>query len=112
MIVVESKPRDLGSFGLIDIDMWTNTDSTSDIITAYDPLRVFVQVTRGSSPVLMAKVNVSVSVTRDDGVIEILDDIELLDNGNGNPDLIAGDGIYSRYLTKYPAKGRLVLFYL
>ena len=33
----------------------------------------------------------------------------LKDNGNGDPDLTSGDGIYSRYLADYPSAGRSVL---
>ena len=106
VIVVESKPRNLGSFGLINLKMWTSSQSTTDIITAQDPLKLFVQVSRGASPVLMAKVHVMISVTFNNGSTLDLENVELFDSGNGNPDLTAGDGVYSRYLTQYPDKGR------
>ena len=32
--------------------------------------------------------------------------MRLMDNGNGDPDLMSGDGIYSRYLAVYPNAGR------
>ncbi len=32
VIRVESKPRNLGSFGLIDINVWTNSDSSTDLV--------------------------------------------------------------------------------
>ena len=71
-------------------------------------MKIFVQVSAGSSPVLQARVNVLVKVHLFNGSSsEVnLEPIELWDNGNGNPDLMAGDGIYSRYLTQYPGKGR------
>ena len=106
VIVVESKPRSLGSFGLIELDMWTTSESTSDIITSATPLKLFVQVTRGSSPVLAAQVYVSVNVQLQNGTEVELENIRLFDNGNGNPDLQSGDGVYSRYLTVYPGVGR------
>ena len=106
VIVVESKPRNLGSFGLIDIDMWTHSEAISNLVTPDDPLKLFVQVTSGSSPVLEARVKVMVSVNLYNGSIVDLDEIELFDNANGNPDVMSGDGIYSRYLIQYPAKGR------
>lgn len=107
VIVVESKPRNVGSIGLINLDMWTSSGATSDMIpTGQDPLKLFVQVSKGSSPVFMAKVKVMVSVTFNNGSSMDLTDIDLFDSGNGNPDLTAGDGIYSRYLTQYPEKGR------
>ena len=108
VIVVESKPRNLGSFGLIELDMWTTSESTSDIITSDAPMKLFVQVTRGSSPVLAAKVLVSVNVQLQNGTELELEKIPLLDNGNGNPDLQSGDGVYSRYLTDYPGVGRYI----
>lgn len=108
VIVVESKPRSLGSFGLIDIKMWTSNPSevTTDAITSHTPLKLYASVSRGSSPVLDAKVKVQVHVLAVNGSLIQLDDIYLLDNGNGNPDLVQGDGIYSRYLTQYPTQGR------
>ena len=87
--------------------MWTSSESSSDIATNENPLKLFVQVTRGSSPVLQARVKVMVRIHLFNGSTEVnLEPIELLDNGNGNPDLMAGDGVYSRYLTKYPGAGR------
>ena len=111
VIFVESKPRNLGTYGgMISVKMWTSSEDTTDTATADDPLRIFVQVSAGSSPVLQARVNVLAKVHLFNGSsspAEVnLDPIELWDNGNGNPDLMAGDGIYSRYLTQYPGKGR------
>lgn len=106
VITVESKARNLGSFGLITVALWTNSESSSDIVTSQHPLAMFVQVSRGNSPVIMARVTVTVSVSLDDGSVVNLDPIDLYDNGNGDPDLTAGDGIYSRYLVQYPASGR------
>jgi hypothetical protein len=106
VIVVESQARNLGSFGLIDLKMWTSSDETSDLVTNQHPMKVYVQVARGSSPVLEAKVKVLVTVSLRNGTVLKLDPIELFDRGNGDPDLMAGDGVYSRYVTKYPADGR------
>ncbi len=83
VVVVESRPRDLGSFGLIDLEMWTNTEDVNDRVTNLQPLKMFVQVTRGSSPVLGAKVRVQVKITDFNGGEEFLEPIELYDNGNG-----------------------------
>ena len=106
VIVVESKPRQLGTFGLIELDMWTTSVGSFDKITDFDPLKVFVQVVRGSSPVLQARVYVTVTVQLQNGTEIELEEFQLLDNGNGNPDLQSGDGVYSRYLTVYPGIGR------
>ena len=107
VIFVESKPRNLGTYGMISVEMWTSSEESTDTATDENPLRIFVQVTAGSSPVLQARVKVMVKVHLFNGSSEVdLEPIELWDNGNGNPDLMAGDGIYSRYLTQYPGKGR------
>ncbi|TRY61771.1 hypothetical protein TCAL_12265 [Tigriopus californicus] len=107
VILVESKPRSLGSFGLIDIKMWTNSDSASDLVTYNHPLTMYVQVRRGDSPVLQANVLVDVYMDTENGTqIEVSRGIRLFDSGNGDPDLVGGDGIYSRYLTTYETKGR------
>ena len=92
---------------MISVEMWTSSEESTDTATDENPLRIFVQVTAGSSPVLQARVKVMVKVHLFNGSSEVdLEPIELWDNGNGNPDLMAGDGIYSRYLTQYPGKGR------
>ena len=63
VIFVESKPRNLGTYGgMISVKMWTSSEDTTDTATADDPLRIFVQVSAGSSPVLQARVNVLAKV--------------------------------------------------
>ena len=57
------------------------------------------------SPVLEAGVTVEVLVSTTNGTTEA-HSMRLMDNGNGDPDLTSGDGIYSRYLAVYPNAGR------
>jgi len=85
VIRVESKPRNLGSFGLIDIDVWTSSDSdsSSDIANNFVPLSIYVSCSRGTSPILMARVRVSVIVNLANGTVLPVDTIELFDKGNG-----------------------------
>ncbi len=83
VIRVESKPRNLGSFGLIDVDVWTSSDSSDDIVNNFVPLSIFVSCSRGTSPILMARVRVSVSVSLANGTVLPVDTIELFDKGNG-----------------------------
>lgn len=83
VIRVESKPRNLGSFGLIDVNVWTNSDASTDLVTTMNPLTVFVSVTRGSSPILNAKVKVFVKVSLSNGTIINVEPFDLYDKGNG-----------------------------
>ena len=83
VIRVESKPRNLGSFGLIDVDVWTNSDSSTDLVTNFNPLAVYVSVTRGLSPILMAKVKVFARVNLSNGTVIAVEPFELFDKGNG-----------------------------
>ena len=107
VIFVESRPRNLESLEPIQLKMWTNAESSTEMVTDDNPLKLFVQVERGSSPVLEARVKVMIKVHLSNGSSEVdLEPIELLDNANGNPDIMSGDGIYSRYLTNYPGVGR------
>lgn len=106
VIVVESKPKNVGAMGLIEVKMWTTSEASTDIVTSQHPLKLFVQVTKSSSPVLDARVKVLTMITLNNGTTGSLELIDLWDNGNGDPDLMAGDGVYSRYLAFYPAPGR------
>jgi hypothetical protein len=83
VIRVESKPRNLGSFGLIGIDVWTNSDSTTDLVTNLNPLAIYVSVNRGPSPILMARVRAFVRVTLSNGTVIPIEPVELYDRGNG-----------------------------
>ncbi|EEC07637.1 calcium activated chlorine channel, putative [Ixodes scapularis] len=62
------------------------------------------QLKKGSKPVRYATVTARVTVP--DGT-EVK--VELVDNGAGDPDITAGDGIYSRYFTLFSDKGRYSL---
>ena len=84
VILVESKPRNLGtSFGLVSVEMWTNSDSASDFVTNQHPLAVFVRVMRGRSPVFDARVTVDVVVEVGNGTEITLPPMRLWDKGNG-----------------------------
>ena len=142
VVTVESRPRAAADLGLVLVEAWTdhdlNTDPASfgsapDSVRLEKPLKVFAKVTRGSGPVLMAKVMLKVQVSLNNGTKVSLGNIQLLDNGSGgkasitliskvsrviskllsppfiaDPDLTQGDGIYSRYLTQYPGAGRYI----
>ena len=111
VITVESKPRNLAAFGLISVEMWTNSELASDLVTNQHPLLLFVRVMLGDSPVMDADVTVDIVV--DDtvnGTQITLPPVQLFDRGGGDPDITAGDGIYSRYLTTYASTGRYSFF--
>ncbi|VVC30488.1 Hypothetical protein CINCED_3A006904 [Cinara cedri] len=62
-----------------------------------NPLAIYAEVKRGDYPILGAKVEVSVIRPGLNGSNEHREKFDLLDTGSGDPDLMKGDGIYSRY---------------
>lgn len=104
LVYMNSFPR----FGEDDIfvNVWTNADSPSDIVTSQKPLAIYAQVIKGSSPVLRADVTVDIRVTQPDSGSGNHFSLRLKDDGSGGADLVSGDGIYSRYLTQYHGAGR------
>merc|ERR1719461_2336680 len=82
--------------------------NSRDEITHDTLLAVYVQVTLGASPVLNAAVKMDIKVELNNGsVLSVTNSsMVLFDNGLGEPDIVGGDGVYSRYLTLYPAPGR------
>ena len=92
----------------LSINFWTSSESSSDIVTAQHPLTLYVSVNRDMAPVLKAKVIVSVKVMMENTTLVSLPPFMLKDNGNGDPDMVGNDGIYSRYMTNYPAAGRYI----
>ena len=83
IIFVESKPRDLGTFGLVNVDAWINSDETDDTVTPDHPLSIYASVKRGNSPVLNAKVTVIMNVVMRNGSTTSYGPFELYDNGSG-----------------------------
>lgn len=79
-IVVTSEPRSIGTD--FDIEVWTNSEVASDIVTSQHPLAVFAKITKGSSAVMEAKVEVKVVVSTTNGTVDS-QVFRLLDNGNG-----------------------------
>ena len=105
-VVVSSQPRSAMPESEYLISMWTDSDLTADIIAPDSPLVMYVAVKRGSSPLLRASVQVFIDIVTDDSRILNIGPIDLFDNGNGDPDNLGYDGVYSRYLLEYPAVGR------
>ena len=104
VVMVTSSPK-----ASVDITMWTSSPSLSPSVSPEAPLALFVSVTAGGSPVIGARVEVCVEVTTTDlSEYHRLGPLELGDSGNADPDMTAGDGVYSGLLTQYPAPGRYV----
>ena len=66
----------------IRIHIWTNSDTSSDIIKSSQPLALYAKVIKGSSPVLDAEVIAHISVTMPNGSEEHMN-LTLFDDGNG-----------------------------
>ncbi|KAL1122002.1 hypothetical protein AAG570_003409, partial [Ranatra chinensis] len=75
---------------------------TAKLYTAQTPdyLILYTDVKKGDYPVLGAKVEVSVTKQGVNGSIH-RERFELLDTGSGDPDLMKGDGVYSRYFSAH-----------
>ena len=102
VVMVSSRPS-VGDEDDVEVDTWTSAGAASVNITD-TPLTMFVSVTRGGYPVVGARVHVFVEI----GDSHQLGPIQLHDSGNGDPDTVAGDGVYTRYLLDYPTRGRYV----
>lgn len=104
VVMVTSSPK-----SSLDITMWTSSPSLTAAITSETPLALYVSVSVDGSPVVGARVEISVEVTTTDlSEYHRLGPLELEDTGNGDTDMTSGDGIYSGVLTQYPAPGRYV----
>ena len=77
-----------------------------DLVTGLHPVTVYARVTKGGRPVHDANAQLVILVAGQDGSEEGSLRMDLLDNGNGDPDLTQGDGVYSRYVTRYLTPGR------
>lgn len=73
-----------GGGGAINIEIWTNSEVASDIVTSAHPLAVFAKVSkRDSSPVLEARVRIEIIVSLTNGTRTEVHKMTLVDNGNG-----------------------------
>lgn len=86
----------------IGIRLWTNLDSHAVTVSADKPVVIFAEVKLGQAPIVDANVIAEIQAINQSGFLTPVYNIPLYDNGNGDPDLKAHDGIYSRYLTYFP----------
>ncbi|XP_068228180.1 calcium-activated chloride channel regulator 1-like [Palaemon carinicauda] len=85
----------------ISLRLWTSSDlSVINMTDSMTPVRVYAEVKDGLMPVLNARVTARLqrlgTNTTGSNYHSII--VELFDNGFGDPDITAGDGVYSRYL--------------
>ena len=99
-VQVVSGPRDVKE----DMKMrfWTNLEHHAVEVSKDSPIIIFAEIKLGQSPVVDAGVTAEILSINQSGFLTPLYQIPLYDNGNGDPDLRAQDGIYSRYLTHFP----------
>ena len=73
----------------------------------FSPIEVFVEVNQGRSiPIVGARVYVTAEIINDNGTLVAATALQLNDDGLGDSDLMVGDGLYSAFITEYPATGR------
>jgi calcium-activated chloride channel regulator 4 len=86
----------------ISIKLWTNLLSHAVDVSIKEPIILFAEVKLGHAPVVDASVVAEIHAINQTGQLIPSFNIPLFDSGNGDPDLRAQDGIYSRYLTTFP----------
>ncbi|KAK8783157.1 hypothetical protein V5799_015507 [Amblyomma americanum] len=87
---------------LISLRAWLSTSFTS--VDPSKPFLVYAEVRKGSKPIRYVRVTATVIDPEGTPV-----EFNLVDNGAGDPDITAGDGIYSRYFTGFSKKGHYKL---
>ncbi|XP_043216154.1 calcium-activated chloride channel regulator 4A-like [Amphibalanus amphitrite] len=91
-VQVTSSPA--STAGTVRAQVWTNADRAGRVNTTTQPLAVYASVMQASAPVMDAEV--WATLTRPNGEETR---VQLLDNGLAEPDVLRGDGVYSRYVT-------------
>lgn len=91
----------------VEIELHTNNDNHVPLEPGSQPLVVWAKVIRDGQPVVGAKVMLTVSHLSHEGSTDMT--LQLLDNGNAEPDVRNHDGIYTRYVTWLPGEGRYAL---
>ena len=99
-VQVVSGPRDPAEQLLVRF--WTNLEKHAVEVSAERPVRLYCELKLGQAPVVAAGVTAEIKSINQSGFLNPPTTVRLLDNGNGDPDLAAQDGIYSRYLTQFP----------
>ena len=98
VVVVTSEPADHSE--RLSVHVYTSAGAGASLVTVHHPLRVTVRLERGGRPVLRARVELTVSL-RSGNMSQVMRPVQMRDDGSGDPDLVADDGLYSRYLVEY-----------
>ena len=95
------------------VTVWTEGGGAGGgaaVVTPRHPLSAHVMVERGGQPVLGAAVTLLVTLTSPhNSSTTQLPPLQLWDGGGGAADLVAEDGVYSRYLVRCPGPGLYTL---
>ena len=90
----------------LSLEVWSSSEQSTDIVTPHHPLVLYVRVGRGGRPVLAAQVTLQGRLVISNGTVVELGTMVLGDGGEGGPDLMAEDGVYSGTWREYPGPGR------
>ena len=100
-VQVVSSPRIQDEF--IQVKLYTNRNTHAIHVSKSQPLKFFVEVKLNGFPVIEAQVKLIIKVTKHSNFKDYNFVMDLLDNGNGDPDIQINDGVYSRYFTEFSA---------
>jgi len=90
----------------IKINAWTNQDTHSIAVRPDRPIILYIEVKLNNIPIIDAQVIAEIRAINQSGFILPVAEVQLWDNGNGDPDIMPGDGIYSKYLSFVKFEGR------
>ncbi|KAK7069355.1 hypothetical protein SK128_006371, partial [Halocaridina rubra] len=99
----ERRPNDAG----VQVELHTNNDDHVPLEPDSQPLVVWARLLKDGKPVVGANVILTVSHLSPIGSTDMT--LQLLDNGNAEPDVRGHDGVYTRYVTWLPGEGRYAL---
>ncbi|CAL4155598.1 unnamed protein product, partial [Meganyctiphanes norvegica] len=91
----------------LQIKLFTNNERNAPLDPSSTPLIIWAEVKKGGLPIVGAEVMLNVAYLGQDKFSDMI--IQLLDNGNAEPDVRSHDGVYSRYVTGFQVKGRYSL---
>ena len=94
IVQVLSSPRD--PMEEMTINLWTNLANHAVTVSPDKPVILYAEVLLGRGGVVDASVTAEIQAIDQSGFLTDIMTVPLFDNGNGDPDLQANDGIYSR----------------
>lgn len=102
VVQVTSSSSNHNNDNKMTVKFFTNLVSHSCMVNATSPVKLFAEVMVNGAPVSGARVIAHISViSHATGRPEEPFQTVLVDNGTGDPDVEANDGVYSRYLTHF-----------